>query len=337
MKILLFSYAFAPSIGGIETVSLSLAKELIRMGQEVRVVTQTLSKEPSDNHAIDVLRRPSNLELIKAISWSDIVWHNNLGLRSAWPLLFLRRQLVITHAGSYCRKPNGFDFALRLKHFIVNRTASVAISKYVANFFGAHTIIIPNPFENELFVNKIKHHDRPKSLMFLGRLATEKGCDILLESLARLKKGGIKLDLTIVGTGPEFETLGTMVKSLNIEDLVHFAGAKRGQDLVDTFNQHKILVVPSRFEAFGVAVLEGISCGCVVVGTAVAGLPETIGSCGVTFPNGDAKALAEVLERLLSNPQERDSLLKNAPTHLAGFHATLIAASYLKLFQSLLS
>jgi glycosyltransferase involved in cell wall biosynthesis len=109
-------------------------------------------------------------------------------------------------------------------------------------------------------------------------------------------------------------------------------------ELVKLLQEHKILVIPSRYdEPFGVVALEGIACGCVAVGSSGGGLPEAIGSCGVTFPNGDANALAQALEQLLRQPDEQRRLTANAPQHLARFHPTVIAEAYLALFRSKLS
>ena len=102
--------------------------------------------------------------------------------------------------------------------------------------------------------------------------------------------------------------------------------------------EHKILVIPSRYdEPFGVVALEGIACGCVAVGSVGGGLPEAIGPCGLTFPNGDAAALAQALEQLLRQPNEQRRLVANAPQHLAKFHPATIAEAYLALFRSKLS
>jgi glycosyltransferase involved in cell wall biosynthesis len=94
-------------------------------------------------------------------------------------------------------------------------------------------------------------------------------------------------------------------------------------------------VVPSRWrEPFGIVALEGIACGCVVVGSAEGGLAEAIGPCGLTFPNGDAQALANALSRLLENPAECDRLRQNAAAHLARFTPRHVAGLYLDAMKS---
>jgi glycosyltransferase involved in cell wall biosynthesis len=141
----------------------------------------------------------------------------------------------------------------------------------------------------------------------------------------------------VVGSGPEERSLRRLAERLGIRDQVDFAGAKRGAELSEILNRHKILVVPSRYdEPFGVVALEGIACGCVAVGSGGGGLPEAIGPCGVTFPNGNAEALANALEHLLASPDDRQRLAANRTQHLAQFHSATIAESYLNLFRSIL-
>ena len=114
-------------------------------------------------------------------------------------------------------------------------------------------------------------------------------------------------------------------------------GAKpeNADKLVELLNRHKVLVVPSRYdEPFGIVALEGIACGCVVVGSNRGGLRESIGPCGFTFPNGDVSALAQALARILRQPEERARLRAGAAQHLAKFQPATVARSYLNLFEA---
>ena len=337
MKILISSHAFAPSIGGIETVSALLADEFSRLGHPITLVTQTPA-ERADDFGYPVLRQPSMGELCNAIRGCDLFWQNNLSLRTLWPALLMSKPVVITHQGSYCRVPSGVDLVQRLKHTVVGQTTSVAISEAVAACFATDSTVIHNPYDARTFFFATSSEERPADLIFLGRLVSEKGVDILLEALAALRTRGLSPTLTIVGAGPELSAMQEMAAALRLHDQVTFAGPKRGEELVALLRRHRILVVPSRSdEPFGVAALEGIACGCVVVGSQGGGLPEAIGPCGLTFPNGDVKALAQALELLLLSPNEQEPLLAQAPHHLAKFHPATIAQAYLNLFHSKLS
>ena len=336
MKILISSHAYAPSIGGIETVSKLLAQQFIRLGNEVKVVTQT----PADHEVTPepaVIRQPTVPALCAALRWCDIYWQSNLSLRTLWPVLLVRRPVVITHQGSYCRAPAGIDFHQRLKHAVVQRFPSVAASDWVADCFPMESTIIPPPYDAQVFRLASGKTTRDKDLIFLGRLVSEKGVDILLRALGELQARGVTPDLTIVGRGPEESSLQDLRDRLGLHERVTFVGPKRGEELADLLRRHRILVVPSRYEEpFGVVALEAIACGCVVIGSGGGGLPEAIGPCGLTFPNGDVDALSRTLERLLLDPDEQARLRENAPAHLKRFEPASVAQQYLGLFQKLL-
>jgi glycogen synthase len=337
LKILISSHAFAPSIGGIETVTGLLADEFVRLGHSVVVVTQNPAGS-GDRFDYPVLRQPGLRELSKAITWCDLFWQNNLSLRTLWPAWLLRKPVVITHQGSYCRAPSGLDLVQRVKHAIVRQTTSVAISRAVAACFAGDSTVIHNPYDARIFSAKSVLEERFLDLIFLGRLVSEKAVDVLLNALAILGRRSLFPSLTIVGGGPELLKMQQLARSLGLDNQVTFTGVKRGEELAALLRRHKILVVPSRYdEPFGVVALEGIACGCVVVGSRGGGLPEAIGNCGLTFQNGDVNALAQALESLLLAPNEREPFLANGPQHLAKFHPATIAKAYLALFRSKLS
>ena len=318
-------------------MSALLAEEFVRLGHEVTVVTQT-PDESAARFSYPVVRQPSIGELRRVIKWCDLFWHSNLSMRTLWPALLLRKPIVITHHGSYCRPPKGIDLRQRLKHAIVQRTTSVAISRAVAACFKTDSVIIPSPYDARRFVDSSPAAERSGDLIFLGRLVTEKGIDVLLQALALLRTRTLSPRLTIVGSGPELFALQHMAEKLGLRQQVTFSGPKSGSELVSLLLEHKILVIPSRYdEPFGVVALEGIACGCIAVGSSGGGLPEAIGPCGVTFPNGDADALARAIEKLLRVPGERRRLTANAPQHLAKFHSAVVAEAYLALFRAKLS
>ena len=145
--------------------------------------------------------------------------------------------------------------------------------------------------------------------------------------------------LTIVGEGPESGPLRDLVKQSNLEKQIVFLGNKDAIKLAELLRRHRILIVPSRWkEPFGIVALEGIACGCVVVGSGGGGLSEAIGPCGLLFQNDDLGKLADQLQKLLG---EGTSLLKFTDPNLRERHLdrhspALIAAEYQKLFMELL-
>ncbi len=82
-----------------------------------------------------------------------------------------------------------------------------------------------------------------------------------------------------------------------------FAGAKGGAELVNLLQEHKILVIPPRYDELLGRGFGGNRLRCVVVGSSGGGLPEAIGPCGVTFPNGNSEVLGSCLKDYCAHPR----------------------------------
>ena len=334
MKILLSSHAFFPQIGGIESISEALALEFTRQGHEVRVVTQSAG-ENKPEWPFDVMRQPGRGALLAAVRWCDVFFHNNISLQTAWPLLVVRRPWVVAHQTWIARMDRTLNWQDHLKRFVLRGAENVAISREIARCLPVPSSIIPNPYREEVFF-PVPEVRREKDLVFLGRLVSDKGADLLLDALHRLKREGLTPGLTLIGSGPEEERLRAQARELGLQ--VDFTGPKTGPELARILNEHRVMVVPSRWaEPFGVVALEGIACGCAVVGSAAGGLADAIGPCGVTFPNGDAAALAEAIRSLWTDPARREALLASAPEHLDRHTSRAVARAYLDTFERLLS
>ena len=332
MRILLSSYAFAPSIGGIETVSLILARSLAQRGYEVVVVTDTpgLGREPDE--AYRVVRKPNARALIAEIRKADLVLQSNISLRLAWPLwlLFPRKPFVLVLHGPLTR-PNGqVAWQDRLKRVLLRRAYYQSVSRYLAETVRAGSRVIRNPYDNATF-RRITGVDRDGDLLFVGRFVTAKGVDTLLRAFVTVLRSRPNTSLSIIGSGSEENTLRELAKSLGIEQSVCFLGAKQGSDLAEAMNRHKILVVPSRSvppEACPVVPVEGIACGCVPVASRMGGLPESVGDAGVLFEEENVEELADILLRLLNSPQVLDQYRAKAGQHLSQFDPDKVVDTY---------
>ena len=330
LKILLGSHHFFPSTGGIETTSDLLAREFVKQGHEVRVVTQT---EGGGSFPFPVIRRPGAIQLLRQVCWSDVFLQNNISLRTLWPLLFVRRPVFITHQTWMADAKGQTDWHHRVKRFVLRFAKSLAISHAIAGKLPVPSLEVGNPYDDEVF--RDLSADRTTDLIYVGRLVSDKGVDLLLEALAALRDAGLSPRLTIVGDGPERARLEGQTADLGLQSRVEFVGNQGSRRIAELLNRHRILIVPSRLpEPFGIVTVEGIACGCAVVGSAEGGLVDAIGPCGVTFRNGDAAALAGVLKQLLGDPVRLHSLARGGPEHVAQFEKAHVAEKYLKLMSA---
>jgi glycosyltransferase involved in cell wall biosynthesis len=331
MNVLLCSYVFPPSVGGIETVSRILAEQFSRLGATVTVVTHTPGEECDGEYK--VVRRPSLRRLRALARDADIVFQSNISLKTLLPLFFMRKPIVIVHHGRIARVDGSRGWQDYLKRALLFRCSNIAISQMIAADLPVRSVSIADPFEAGEFADRVDGV-RDKDIVFLGRLVSDKGCDLALRALALLKQEGLDPSFTVIGDGPELRGLKQLASELGLTDRVDFLGTVlegRGQIVA----RHKIMVVPSIWEEpFGIVALEGIAAGCAVVASQGGGLPEAVGPCGILIPNGDVRALAAALKDLLTNAFLREQLVARRSEHLKDFQPEFVAKRYLEFFTS---
>ena len=335
LKILLISYAFSPSVGGIESASEVLAAEFVQAGHHVILVTKTSGSDGKKRN-FEVVRKPGIAKLFSCYRWADIIFQNNLSLRLLWPLGVIRKVCFVTTQTWLSGAPDLSNRNSRIKHAVLKRCKNIAISKAVEQHLGLPSVVLGNPYDASNF-RKLAHVKRSGMLLFVGRLVSDKGLDLLLEAILRLRAADLRPHLTVVGEGPERGKCEAFVACHGLKEQVAFAGEKRGNDLAELMNAHHFLVVPSRWaEPFGIVALEAIACGCVVVGSKDGGLKEAIGPCGITFQNGSIDSLAESLRLALTQTDAKDTWTRAADVHLQQFKSSAVAARYLQLFATAL-
>ncbi|MEH1929777.1 glycosyltransferase family 4 protein [Nostoc sp.] len=335
MKILIYSPSFYPRIGGLETIISTLAHEFTYQGNEVKLISQT-SATDSKKFPFEVVRQPRARQILKLTQWCDIYFQGCVSLKALWPLMFISKPLVISHQTWY-RSPNGsMNWQNYLKHMVTHFATNISASHALAKSIPAPSNVIPNSYREDIFY-EMPEISRSQELVFLGRLVSDKGANLLLEALAELKKMGLTPKLTIIGSGLEESKLCQQAKDLEIYEQVNFVGVKIEYELVKLLNAHQIMVVPSLWnEPFGIVALEGIACGCVVVGSEGGGLKDAIGSCGLTFPNGNVEKLTKTLFNLLTHPEQLTTYRENAKLHLAHHTTKVIAKAYLEVLEAVI-
>lgn len=338
MKILITSNRFFPDIGGIETISAILARFFVDAGHSVRLITQTLGEPSIDirTFPFPVLRQPTPSSLLDCYRWSDVVLQNNIEIRQLWPQLLFRRPTIIilqTWLRSVYGRRRLVDRFKKLILYSAQHVVSVSDSIRQDSFLDS--LVIGNPYDSNLF-KRLPNVTKEKSIVFLGRLVSDKGVDLLLKSFSDL--GQNEWHLSLIGSGPERASLELLSEKLGIASQVHFLGSLQGELLVRELNRHELMVVPSLWrEPFGVVALEGLACGCVVLASDGGGLVDAVGSAGLLFSRGIQSDLTSKLSLLIHDCDLRHNLRSNAPPHLAHFDEHVICSFYLNLLNGILN
>lgn len=331
MKILFCSVPFRPSVGGIETVSALLAERFAGAGHDVTLVTRTASDAP-DDCGYRVVREPGLRQLASLVAWADVVFHNNISLRFAWPQLWLHRTWVVAHHTWIPQR----GLAAAVKRMVLRHARQIAVSHALARSLPAPCTVVPNPYADDVFRMSPEDEAVPRDteLVFVGRLVSDKGVDVLLDALALLARRGRRLRLSVVGDGPEATALAARARRLGIEGKVSFLGRRGSRELAALLRTHQVLVVPSVWEEpFGVVALEAIACGCVPLVARSGGLPEAVGRCGLVVARGDPHALAQGIRSLVDQPQVLAGFRAEAPAHLERHGRDRVARDYLQVIE----
>jgi len=306
-----------------------LATEFAKAGAEVTVVTETGG---GHGYPFAVVRQPTVSKLLELGRRSDVIFQNNISLKTLLPLFLLFKPIFVTHHTWLTRSGGKTGWQDILKRTALRLCHNVTPSRALAEHLPVPAEVIGNPFEMESFL-QLRWTPKDKDIVFMGRLVSDKGCDLAIEALAQLKQMGLEPTFTVIGNGPDREKLEALAMKLGVAPQVTFAGYLATQRASEVA-RHKVLVVPSRWaEPFGLVALEGIAAGCAIVATSDGGLSEAVGDCGILVPNGDSTRLALALQSVLYDTQERESMVARGPAHLRIHRPEYVAERYLEMFR----
>ena len=143
-------------------------------------------------------------------------------------------------------------------------------------------------------------------VLFVGRLASNKGLRTLVEAFAPLAHDDPTAQLVLVGEdGGARAAVEARVRSLGLERRVHLLGHLEDEQLLAAaYREARLSVLPSDYEAFGLVLLESLAQGTPVVASRVGGIPEVVeeGRAGLLVRPGSVPELAEALRKLWTDP-----------------------------------
>lgn len=371
MKILLYSYVFQPSIGGIEIVSATLAECLTQLGHSVTVVTETTSAI-QDTSIYTIIRKPNVQQRIALVRSHDIVHSNGASMALFFYAKLLGKPFLWTHGGyqlscidglgwvdgaaapltpwasvKFHWQKSGLKFAfLEAIKLFVRRLAgrmvdaNVAITEWVAMRQPLpNQVVIYNPFPLDAFYKINRNAPKKFDFIYVGRLVSEKGVPELITAFADLQKllPNESTSLAIVGDGNWRQRLELLSKQYGVENKITFFGKKSGKDLHDIVAQATIAVVPSVWEEpMGGVALELMAAGKNIIVSRHGGLYECVGEGASVFDNGNSEQLKMCMLQLIQEDEFRQKQLGLLELQLQKFNPLILTKSYADLYQKII-
>ena len=177
-----------------------------------------------------------------------------------------------------------------------------------------------------------------KRIVTIGRYAYQKGYDMLLRAWAEIEKKYPDWQLAIYGMGNQ-NSLRSQIQDMGIDaDRCLLNGPVN--DVIKEYQNSSVFVLPSRFEGFGLVVIEAMSCGVPVVSFNCPMGPDEIitdGEDGFLVPVGDIHALADKLQTLMQDDDLRKKFSETAYQNSGRYRIGKISNQWIQLFSQLIS
>lgn len=220
-------------------------------------------------------------------------------------------------------------------------SALVAVSEYarrtIVDHLGADAVLIPNGVRVEPFAQARPIRSWPgPAIGFLGRMdEPRKGLPVLLSAFAAIRRAIPDATLVLVGPGDPEEVLADV--PADVRAAITCLGRVDEADKAAALASLDVYVAPNTGgESFGIVLLEAMAAGAPVVASALDAFVRVLdgGRCGVTFPVGDATALAEAVVELLGDEEERSRLEAAGRRRAAAYDWKAVAGDLLDVYAS---
>ncbi len=336
---------FSLQVGGAESMLLDIMSEQIKIGHNIQLIIvndeidTSLESEIHKNVKVIKLYRPPGSKnifyLVKLYFLlyyykSDIIHSHNVSMGKF--LKFIKtRKIVTVH-------DTGFS-APELKYFDEIVSISDAVKKDLFDVGSCDSIVIHNGIKtNDISIREKSKSQKYKILQISSLRHEKKGQDLAIQALHKLKEQGISnIELYFIGVGVSEVYLNELVLKLDLDKEVKFLGLKKKAYVYKHIKNYNLLIQPSRYEGFGLTIIEGMAAKVPVLVSNIEGPKEVIlnGKLGSMFVSEDSNNLAEkILEIMNIMDQEKIELAYNYT--LKNFSIENTVKKYIDLYKKIL-
>ena len=334
MKVLQVAPRFYPYIGGVENYVYCLSRELIKLGQEVKVICArepAVGDESVEGVEVKRLRYTGKiantaltLGLAKEVFFADCdIIHAHLpdpwsASLAAFVAAIRKKPLILTYhndivgkgiCGYFAKTYNLIFLPLLLKltkKILITHKEYLDYSPYLKGY-ARKIEVFPPGVDLDAFKLPIKKVNDEKTILFLGLLDEfhrYKGLDYLIRAMTLIKKEIARVKLIVGGEGVLKNYYKELAYSLGLDREIEFVGFISQEKLSDFYTQGDIFVLPSLSctqEGFGIVLLEAMAAAKPVITTDIVGTARKIkeAMAGRVVKPADEKALATAIIEIL--------------------------------------
>ncbi len=177
---------------------------------------------------------------------------------------------------------------------------------------------------------RAKYHLPDRFILHVGTIEPRKNLPLLFEVAAQTR-----YPVVVAGKlGWLTEPILAKVKELGVEDRITFTGFVADDDLPPLISAAAVLAMPSKYEGFGLPILEALACGTPVIASNTSSLPEVGGEAVLYASPEDLRAWVEGIDRAWADPQLRASLREQGFRQAAKFRWDVMAQQTLQVYHA---
>ena len=303
---------FSMQTGGAETMLVDIINGQVKRGTKVSLIIindlieESLVAKLSEKVAVVRMnRKPGSNPLMLA-------WRLNRCLSKIRPdIIHVHNHklclLVRWHRTRLLMTVHDMNIPMKYTRNVRMVAITNAVEEYVRNARpGAKVTTVLNGIRTTDISTRDTHGYAGRSfkLVQVARLDTrKKGQDTLIEAVSILKKRGVKVETTLIGDGPDRESLMGLAHKLDVGSSIHFAGQRGREYIYSHLREFDAMCHPSRWEGFGLTIAESMAAGLPLIVTEGDGPWEVAdkGRLCVSFPKDDAEKCADAIEMVMDD------------------------------------
>ena len=221
-------------------------------------------------------------------------------------------------------------------HFVIPVALSKEIQKTICVRYGMNEEEVPivhNGINRGAFsFDRDYQISDCANLLHVGRFVSVKNQRLLVEAVSTLIEKGRQIKLTLVGEGPDVDSIRCLVRGLGIEDYVCIPGPTG--DVASHLRHSDIFLLVSDYDGISMSLAEAMASGVPIIVTPVGGVPDMVKSEeSALFVDPNVASIASAIERLCDDERLRKSIGESARRRSAQFDRSAMAAGYERVYE----